>query len=109
MTKHTAEVLVAQGKIIGARLGDAIDALGVGSRQAGPGMSLRDDHELFETSLDAFIDAASFKLYTDAARDLIIAEARLEFYGLHASKADRAKWINRRDEAYALVATKEAA
>jgi hypothetical protein len=103
--KTTANVLVKQGRIIGAKLEAVADALQDACYEAGPGMPPEARLELVKSLLDAITDAADAHMYADAARDLIVAEAKLEAIGLHASKTDRKLWRDKADECFGEVAT----
>jgi hypothetical protein len=58
----------------------------------GRGMLWADADHLFEGQLDYVVDALERACYTDAARDLFVVEARLAYYGDHASTLQRQQW-----------------
>jgi hypothetical protein len=97
----TCDEISGAGTKCGASLLAATEDMCDASGAAGPGMAWRHQVEVFEMMLDSVCDGLRF--YGDRAehaRTLFLANARIEFYGVHAPKDKPPTWRNDSSGAY---------
>ena len=102
----SADRIAKLGTLFGSRQLIALEAV---SDAAGLGLRWSDTAKTFEFIMDTMTDVLTERSYSPEAVTLFASEARLQFYGILASNAQRIKWTTERDEAWADVANARAA
>lgn len=111
MTRETelvAETVARSGISFGARMASALDAMSEATGAGGRGSSFKDEQKIFAVALDAVCDLLTTKMYSDEARDLFMAEAQIQFHGVHAQKADLKKWREESERCFLALASGKA-
>lgn len=96
-----ADLIASAGTSFGKNMLEATENMVDASGAGGPGMNWKAQSEAFEFMLEKAEDGLRFNAdYADLCRDLFIANAKLEFFGAHASAQDRKRWSRLSADAY---------